>query len=142
MSMGTSSDRERLAEERAKLLADLQRSTEAGEETARNRSGEIKRATRDVVVQALGTIFGGAVLAGLGQVVGLIPSDPASITVIAILTLGLTGAIISMVRSATKPPILRSDLETRKKIRDIDATLKIFDESNNRPDTARAGEKQ
>lgn len=131
-----------MAEERAKLLADLQRSTKAGEETAKNCSGEIKRATRDVVVQALGTIFGGAVLAGLGQVVGLIPSDPASITVIVILTLGLTGAIISMVRSATKPPIFRSDLETREKIRNIDATLKIFDESNNRPGTARAEEKQ
>ena len=142
MSMGTSGDRERLAEERAKLVDDLRRSSEAGEETARNRSGAIKSATRDVVVQALGTIFGGAVLAGLGQVVGLIPSDPASITVIAILTLGLTGAIISMIRSATKPPILRSDLETREKIRDIDAALKILDESNNRLDTARAEEKQ
>lgn len=131
-----------LAEERAKLVADLHRSLEAGEETAKNRSGEIKRATRDVAVQALGTIFGGAVLAGLGQVVGLIPSDPASITVVVILTLGLTGAIFSMVRSATKPPILRSDLETVKKIESIDAALQILDESNNRSDTTRAGETQ
>ncbi|MGY4844531.1 hypothetical protein ACW9PK_07185 [Kocuria sp. MNB10] len=142
MSMGASSDRERLAEERAKLVADLQRSSEAGEETARNRSSEIKRATRDVVVQALGTIFGGAVLAGLGQIVGLIPSDPGSITVIVILTVGLTIGLFSAVRSATKPPILRSDLETVEKIESIDAALKILDESNNRPNTTPAGEKQ
>lgn len=135
MSMATSGDRERLAEERAKLVADLHRSLEAGEETAKNRSGEIKRATRDVAVQALGTIFGGAVLAGLGQVVGLIPSDPASITVIVILTIGLAGAVFTIVRSATKPPILRSDLDTLEEIESIDAALKRLDESKARPDT-------
>lgn len=133
--MTTSGDRERLIEERARLVADLRRSLEAGEETARNRGGAIKSATRDVVVQAMGTIFGGAVLAGLAQLAGLIPFDPLSITVIVIMTLGLAAGIISMVRAATKPPILRSDLETVEKIHTIDVALEILDQSKNRPNT-------
>lgn len=89
---------------------------------------------RDVAVQGVGTVLGGAVLAGLAQLAGLIPTDPLSIVVIAILTLSLGLAAFTAIRGATEPSITRGDLETAQKIQSIDVSMEILDQPEERSD--------
>ena len=120
-------DRARLMEAREKLVADLRLSMAPGVEKARSRKATMKHAARDVAVQGVGTVFGGAVLALLAQIVGLLPSDPHLIVITVVLTLGLAGAVLSAVLGLTKPPIANSDVETVNRIEQIDGAIATLD---------------
>lgn len=90
---------------------------------AQRRRQVMGRITREVAVQALATIIGGAVLAGAAVAIGWLGSDPA------LRVYGGTGAIILVlllimfISAAAKPLDTRADAELATRLRELDALI-------------------
>lgn len=122
--MSADDDRKSLTERRDELIAELQRSGVKGRERTSRRRSAFRSATRDIAVQGTGTVLGGAVLAGLAQLAGLLPTDPISVAIIAALTAGLTAAVVAGIRGALQPPITVRDMTIIQELDALDVALR------------------
>lgn len=116
-------DRKSLTERRDELKAELQRSGAKGRERTNRRRSAFRSATRDIAVQGTGTVMGGAVLAGLAQLAGFLPTDPLSVTIIVILAAGLTVSVVSGIRDALQPPITRRDMDISQELDALEVAM-------------------
>lgn len=113
MSAPNADEQHRLQVERARLAAEHDALLADSAKVGRARRGVVRQAIRDVAVQALATVLGGSVLAGLAQLAGLLPSDGLSITVVAIGVVSFLAAVGVWLRDASQGPLPRRILEIR-----------------------------
>jgi len=108
---------------RAELLEQYEETYMPKVHAAQRRRQAMGRITKEVAVQALATIIGGAVLAGAAVAIGWLGSDPA------LRAYGGTGAVIVVlllimsISAAAKPLDTRADAELATKLRELDALI-------------------
>lgn len=89
---------------------------------------------RDVAVQGTGTVLGGAVLAGLAQIVGILPTDTASITVAAVASSGLVLSVITSIGGFTRSPVSDREFEILNMLQALDRASQHIGQSSTESD--------
>lgn len=132
--MSIADARKALADQQAELRTELRTLSEKGDETARRRKDSARSAVRDVAVQGTGTVLGGAVLAGLAQIVGILPTDTASITVAAVASSGLVLSVITSIGGFTRSPVSDREFEILNMLQALDRASQHIGQSSTESD--------